>query len=129
MTFIGFSLAFCTMFGIAETEVSAHNHGKPVVAIIRADWCRACQRLDPTINELRREYGDRLNFVVLDVTNEETTAVAEARARRLGLSEFFEANKKKTSTVAVFKRGRQVFSAHYNYDRQAYVDAFERALK
>ncbi len=36
---------------------------------------------------------------MLDVTNDETTAQAAAKAKSLGLTRFFEANKKATSTV------------------------------
>ncbi len=114
-------------FGNFGTVASAQT--KPMVVLVRADWCRACQRLEPTYNELKQQYGDRINFVEFDVTNEETTAAAEARAKKLGLGKFFAANKKNTSTVAIFKGGKQIFTADHNYDRQTYVNAFEKALK
>ena len=50
------------------------DHSKPTVAIIRADWCSACQKLEPTMSELISQYKDRLNFVMLDVTTDEKTA-------------------------------------------------------
>src|SRR6266852_6155258 len=78
------------------------HSAKVTVAIIKAEWCQACQKLGPTMAELVEQYKDRINFVVLDVTNDETTAQAAATARQLGITKFFEANKKKTSTVAVF---------------------------
>ncbi|MGH9874420.1 MAG: thioredoxin domain-containing protein, partial [Pyrinomonadaceae bacterium] len=37
------------------------DHSKPTVAIIRADWCTACQKIEPTMNELVTQYKDRLN--------------------------------------------------------------------
>ena len=58
---------------------------------------------------LMQEYGDKLDFVMLDVTTEDTTAQAAAKAKSLGLSSFFEANKKMTSTVAIFKGKKSVF--------------------
>lgn len=128
---LAFAAAFFMMlfaaFGNFAVETSAQ--AKPTVALVRADWCRACQQLEPTYNELKREYGSRINFVEFDVTNEETTAAAETRANKLGLGKFFAANKKNTSTVAVFKGGKQTFTANHNYDRQTYVNAFEKALK
>ena len=78
---------------------------------------------------LMKEYSGKLNFVMFDVTNKETTAKAAAMAKSLGLSSFFTANKKKTSTVAVFKNKKQLFMTTNNQDRSAYVTAFDKAIK
>lgn len=78
---------------------------------------------------LMQEYDGKVNFVMFDVTNDETTAQAEAKAKSLGLSSFFEANKKMTSTVAVFKGKKQTFKTAKNYNRDDYVAAFDGALK
>ena len=102
---------------------------KPKVAIIKAEWCQACQKLDPTMTELMKQYGDKLDFVVLDVTDDKKTAQAAATAKNLGLSKFFEENKKMTSTVAVFAKGdKPFFVTTKNFDREAYVRAFDEAL-
>ncbi len=111
------------------SAVSAFAKTKPTVVIIRADWCSACQKLEPEMMELMKQYGGKLNFVMLDVTNDETTAKAAAKAKSLGLSRFFEANKKMTSTVAVFKGKKQTFSTAKNYNKSDYVAAFDKALK
>jgi len=105
------------------------DHSKPTVAIIRADWCTACQKIEPTMNELMTEYKDRLNFVILDVTTDEKTAEAAKTAHALGISKLFEANKKKTSTVIVLgEKNKVLFKTTYNYDRDAYVRAFDDAV-
>ena len=105
------------------------NPKNPTVAIIRADWCGYCKQLEPTMMELMKEYDGKLNFVMFDVTNKETTAKAAAMAKSLGLSRFFTANKKKTSTVAVFKNKKQLFKTTNNQNRSAYVTAFDKAVK
>ena len=105
------------------------NPKNPTVAIIRADWCPYCKELEPTMMGLMKEYSGKLNFVMFDVTNKETTAKAAAMAKSLGLSSFFTANKKKTSTVAVFKNKKQLFKTTNNQDRSAYVTAFDKAVK
>ncbi len=102
---------------------------KPRVVIIKADWCSACQQVDPVMMGLMKEYGDKLDFVMLDVTNDETTAQAAAKAKSLGLASFFESNKKMTSTVAVFKGKKQVFKTAKNTNRADYVSAFDKAIK
>lgn len=103
---------------------------KATVVIIHADWCPACQKLKPTLEGLRKEYKDRLNFVVLDVTTEEKVAEAVKTAGDLGIGEFFDANKKNTSTVVVLGENSKIgFKTTHNYDRKAYVKAFDDAIK
>ena len=102
---------------------------RSTVAIIRADWCSACQKLEPTMMELKSQYGDRIDFVILDVTDDEKTAQSATVARKLGLGRFFEANKQKTSTVVVLSASHKVvFQTMQNFNRDAYVKAFEDAL-
>ena len=113
----------------SNPRVVAATKTKPRVVIIRADWCSACQQLEPTMMGLMQEYGNKLDFVMLDVTNEATTAQAAAKAKSLGLSSFFEANKKNTSTVAIFKGKSRVFKTMKDFDRANYVAAFKKALK
>ena len=119
----------------AQKMRTGRGSAKPTVVLLHADWCGACKKLAPTMAELKEQYSDRLNFVELDVTNEETTAQAAAKARELGIGKFFEANKKKSSLVAlVGKGGKVLFHAHYStnrqgaFDRATYVQAFNRAL-
>jgi thiol-disulfide isomerase/thioredoxin len=75
--------------------------GKPVVVDIYATWCPGCQSIKPTLSTLKKEYSGKVNFVVFDVTDRKTSAASQAKAQKLGLSEFFAANKSKTSTVAI----------------------------
>ena len=105
------------------------NPKNPTVAIIRADWCPYCKQLEPTMMGLMKDYKGKLNFVMFDVTNEETSAKAAAMAKSLGLSSFFKANKNRTSTVAVFKNKKQQFKTTNNQNRSAYVTAFDKAIK
>lgn len=112
-----------------KMEDKMMKHSKPTVAIIRADWCPACQKLGPTMTELVEQYKDRIDFVILDVTNEKTTAEAVETANKLGLGKFFDSNKKNTSTVAVFgEKSKVLFKTKYNFDRGAYVRAFDAAI-
>lgn len=113
----------------SNPPAAAARKTKPKVVIIRADWCSACQQLEPTMMGLMQEYGGKLDFVMLDVTNEATTAQAAAKAKSLGLSSFFDANKKNTSTVAIYKGKKSVFKTMQNFSKADYVAAFDKALK
>ena len=112
-----------------QDKMDKMSDAKTTVVLIRADWCTACQKLEPTMAELKEQYKGRINFVVLDVTTDEKAAESAATARKLGLARFFEANKKKTSTVAVVgAKSKILFRTDHNFDRNAYVKAFDEAI-
>ncbi|NJO28057.1 MAG: thioredoxin family protein [Richelia sp. SL_2_1] len=75
--------------------------GKPVLVDVFATWCAGCKNIAPTLSELKQDYADKVNFVVLDVTDQAKVKETQAQAEKLGLSKFLEANKSKTSTVAI----------------------------
>jgi thiol-disulfide isomerase/thioredoxin len=101
----------------------------PVVVIIRADWCPYCRDLEPKMMKLMEQFGEKLNFVTLDITNRETTEKARSTAKMAGVAAFFEANKTKASTVAIFRDKKQVFSMIHNADGDDLSKAFEKAIK
>jgi len=47
----------------------ALSNGKPTLMEFYANWCTSCQTIAPTLEELRVDYQDRLNFVMLNVDN------------------------------------------------------------
>ncbi len=75
--------------------------GKPVVIDVFATWCPGCKNIEPTLGKLKKDYGDRANFVVLDVTDKKTMEEAKAKAEKLGLTAFLDENQSQTSTVAI----------------------------
>ena len=101
---------------------------KPVVAIIAADWCPYCKNVDPVVKAVLKNYEGKFNVVVFDVTNEQTIAAAKEKAESLGLSDFFTANKEKTSTVAVIKSSKVLYRTTNNTKRDEYTKAFDKAL-
>lgn len=113
----------------AEAAGPSLTKTKPTVVIIRAQWCHVCQKLEPTMMDLMKEYGEKLDFVILDVTNDETTSTAAEKAKSLGISSFFEANKKVTSTVAIFKGTKLVFKTAMNTRKEDFVKAFEKVIE
>ncbi|MCI0664975.1 MAG: thioredoxin domain-containing protein, partial [Acidobacteria bacterium] len=79
----GMLFAFLALMALMIVPAMAKT--KPTVAIIKADWCSACQKLEPTMLELMKEYGDKVEFVMLDVTSDEKVAESQATAKKLGL--------------------------------------------
>ncbi len=43
------------------------NIRKPMVVEFYANWCGACKRVGPMVNELAAEYGDRVYFYRVDI--------------------------------------------------------------
>jgi len=85
----------------ASKALSPTLQGKPVVVDIYATWCPACKTIAPTLSQLKKQYQGKVNFVVLDVSDKNTTKMAEAKAKELGLTNFLEMNKTQTATVAI----------------------------
>lgn len=42
---------------------------QPVLVDYWADWCAPCKQLSPIIEELAREYGDKITFAKLDTNS------------------------------------------------------------
>lgn len=47
----------------------AQSNNKPTLLEFYADWCTTCQAMAEDMGELRQVYGDRVNFVMLNVDN------------------------------------------------------------
>ena len=85
-----------------ETSPLAQKlQGKPVVVDIYASWCPSCKNIAPTLSQLKQQYGTKASFIVFNVTDAKTTKASMKMAKELGLTSFFNANKSKTSTVAI----------------------------
>jgi thiol-disulfide isomerase/thioredoxin len=47
----------------------AMSNGKPTLMEFYANWCTSCQAMAADLQALKQQYGDRLNFVMLNVDN------------------------------------------------------------
>ena len=57
---------------MAEESVpldAALANGKPTLVEFYANWCTSCQAMAPDIQQLKEDYGKRINFVMLNVDN------------------------------------------------------------
>lgn len=47
----------------------ALNNNKPTLTEFYADWCTSCQAMAGDLAQIKESYGDRVNFVMLNVDN------------------------------------------------------------
>ncbi|MGH7708767.1 MAG: TlpA family protein disulfide reductase [Vulcanimicrobiaceae bacterium] len=108
----------------------AAMQGKPVVAVVRADWCPSCKEVEPVLHRVLDRYGSKVSYVALNVTNSKTATAAAALAGRDGLAKFYESAKEATSTVAIVdpKTGNVVAEFYDQTDPAAYRAAIDKAL-
>ncbi|MGB3404865.1 MAG: thioredoxin family protein [Microcoleaceae cyanobacterium] len=72
--FLGFrtDLTSTTLPELAETATPidvALENGKPTLIEFYANWCTSCQAMAQDMAQLRQQYEDRVNFVMLNVDN------------------------------------------------------------
>jgi thiol-disulfide isomerase/thioredoxin len=123
--------AAATLIAKGETSPLAKQlQGKPVVVDIYASWCPGCKNIAPMLSQLKQKYGDKANFVVLDVTDGKTTKTSMKMADSLGLTSFFNANKSKTSTVAIIDpaTGKITKQFQNNAEITEYSSVLDRAI-
>jgi thiol-disulfide isomerase/thioredoxin len=61
-----------SLAAMAETSIpleEALSNGNPTLMEFYADWCTSCQAMAEDMAELKSTYGDRVNFVMLNVDN------------------------------------------------------------
>lgn len=93
-------LCFLELFSL-KAEAVLYDSGKPFFVEISTDWCHACNTLKPTIEELKNEYGFQVNFIRLNLSNNESRLQANAIAAELGLSFFLANNSRAFPTVGI----------------------------
>ncbi len=116
--------------GSVGGPLSPELQGKPVVVDIYATWCAGCKNIAPTLSQIKQQYADKVHFVVLDVSDKSKAQASEAKARELGLGEFFASNKSKTSTVAIIDpaTGDILAIEKNNPDKSAYTEVLDDQL-
>jgi thiol-disulfide isomerase/thioredoxin len=113
-----------------NSPLAQQLQGKPTVVKIYAEWCAACQKMKPIMASLQQQYGNNVNFVIFDVSDRASTQTSQAKAQQLGLSNFFDAHKSQTATVAIIdsSNGNALEEFRKNLNQQDYENAIDMAI-
>lgn len=114
------ALTLCLVAAPAGSETEAPQ--TPIVAKVHADWCGTCAKLETTWRELESRYGGEVRFVILDVTDRDRLASAQAEADQLGIGSFFARYKGKTGVIGIIDPATgaaQVLKGELDPDRYA----------
>jgi thiol-disulfide isomerase/thioredoxin len=114
----------------STTALAKELQGKPVVVDVYASWCPACKNVAPTLSQLKQQYGNKANFVVLDVTDRQATAATMKLASKNGLSKFLNANKSQTGTIAIIDpaTGKVIKQFRNNATLSDYTAVLDRSI-
>ena len=115
----------------AISAAEAAHPNKPYVVKLHARWCPICMLTKPVWSQVEATYSGRANLVVFDFTNQATTDVSKAEAKRLGLETFFDENAGWTGTIAILDgRSKEVSaSIHGSRDFDEYRAAIDARLQ
>ena len=67
-----------TPLGQDEFEAKVLQAEKPVLVEFGAPWCGPCRLLEPVLEELAAEYGDRVDFYTVDVDQSPQLAMQQS---------------------------------------------------
>ena len=112
------------------SAVSTGDSARPLVVKLHARWCPYCLMQKDEWSQIEKAYAGRVNFVVLDFTNERSTERSRREAERLNLVPFFDEYAGATGLVVVLDaRTKEVLAeVGGNQGFDAYRTAIDAAL-
>ena len=113
-----------------ETKQTAPQTAKSVnLIVIYASWCPGCKNIQPTLDQIEKEFGNTINLLYLDVSTPKQAIASLQKAKDLNIVDFYNVNKSKTSTVGIIipKNGEVVTTFQNNNNLEDYKNAIQQA--
>lgn len=115
------------------SAAEASNPTKPFVVKVHAQWCAVCMLTTSMWTRIEDEYEGRVNFLVMDFTDDRTTDVSRAESERVGLGRVFEETGSTGVVLIVNGRTKEVMATiagSRNFeDYRAAIDAALKATQ
>lgn len=110
--------------------VQERSH-RPHVVKLHARWCVLCLATKDVWDDVQEAYAGRVELIVFDFTNDQTTAEARAEAQRLGLEQFYQDYFGTTGSVFVLDGHSKAVRTEIRGDRNfaEYRSAIDAALR
>ena len=90
-----------TQAALASSPLAPSLQGKPVLVVIYASWCTTCRKMKPVLKTIRQQEGNDVHWVQFDVSTSAASKRSAARAKELGLGQFFKSHRSQTSLVSI----------------------------
>ena len=114
----------------AISAADAADPGRPFVVKLHSQWCHLCLITTRCGQQIEKEYAGRVNFLVLDFTDDQTTDASKAAAERVGLGRVFEESGSTGVVLVVDGRTKDVTASIAGSRNVAeYRAAIDNALK
>ena len=114
----------------AKNNERAEQRGekKIILAEIYASWCPGCKNIQPTLDQLVKDFP-QIELVQLDVSTPSKAEASQKIAKDLKIIDFYNVNKSKTATVGVVipTTGEAVSIFHNENNEDSYKPAIESA--
>jgi thiol-disulfide isomerase/thioredoxin len=88
---------------VVNVADAAKSLQKPLAVFYTAEWCSTCRAIKPNLAVVEKEFGDRVEFVMLDKTDDAHLVASEQRSVELGIHPLYAASNG-TGWVALVNR-------------------------
>lgn len=101
----------------------------PMLVMVHADWCPACRNIEPTWNFLKHKYQGKVQFILFDISTANTKKEAQETALKLGIEDWFNDNRSRTSVISLMSPSKNVIKTYINEsDRKVYQNDIDSLL-
>lgn len=109
----------------------AFSSDKPIFFMVTAKWCESCKKLKPVVEELEYIYGDRINFIVLDISSKDDIENSKAIAKENNLYNYFTEFKANIPKVGLICPDSKKLNESFigETKREVFESAIENLLK
>ncbi|MCD6544207.1 MAG: redoxin domain-containing protein [Flavobacteriaceae bacterium] len=120
------------LFAIFVTQtafVTVEKFVNPDYLVVKfhADWCGNCIAMGSSFEDLQEKFkNDNIEFVKFDLTDKETSAKAEAKAKQIGISEILDNNRKTGFILIIDNTTKKVL---YKLTKNNDTDAMEDKIR